>query len=91
MESQSNIPPVLILVNQSDDKPEKLFNDIKLWHYSKFILVDNDLERINQLAILIENKGKDVIILKDIEELEKLDENREFGFSLERLTVQVCK
>ncbi len=80
-----------MLVNQSDDKPERLFNDIKLWHYSKFILVDNDLERINQLAMLIENKRKDVIILKDIEELEKFTDNKEFGLSLERLTVQVCK
>lgn len=80
-----------MLVNQSDDKPERLFNDIKLWHYSKFILFDNDLERINQLAMLIENKRKDVIILKDIEELEKFTDNKEFGLSLERLTVQVCK
>ncbi|WKK59716.1 hypothetical protein [Sphingobacterium sp. BN32] len=90
MESQSNTP-VLMLVNQSDDKPERLFNDIKLWHYSKFILVDNDLERINQLAILIENEGKDVIILKDIEELEKLVGNKEMGFPLGRLTIQICK
>ena len=90
MECQSTTP-ILILVNQSDDKPEKLLKNIKLWHYSRFILVDNDLERINQLAILIENKGKEVFILKDIEELEKLAENKGMGFSLERLTVQVCK
>ncbi|MCC2598299.1 hypothetical protein [Sphingobacterium sp. FBM7-1] len=90
MENQSN-SPILILVNQSDDKPEKLLKNIKFWYYSKFILIDNDLERINQLAILIENKGRDVFILKDIEELEKLAGNKEMGISLERLTIHICK
>lgn len=67
MENRATLQ-TLILVNRSNS-PERLADNIEKGNYSRFILIDYNIERVNQLAILLESKGKEVFILKEIGEL----------------------
>ena len=46
-----------------------LVNDDALANYDRFILVDKDVDRLNELAIRLEHQEKDVVILDKYEDL----------------------
>ncbi len=77
MRNQQQTAP-FIIVNKKIE-PASIENKF-LREYSRFILIDEDLEQMNELALYLEEHGKTVYIIREIYELEKVFEKE--GISL---------
>ena len=78
----------LIIVNE-DAKPSYSIDNDLLQDYSAFILIDPDLERVNELALILERHNKQVYVLREIAELPMVLERPDCRLVAEGITVHV--
>lgn len=78
----------LIIVNEKA-KPSYCIDNKLLHDYAAFILIDPDLERVNELALILERHNKLVYILREIDELPTVLERTNTRLFAEAITVHV--
>lgn len=78
-----------VIVNKKSE-PASIEDKI-IQECSRFILIDDNLEQVNELALYLEEHGKDVYIIRHIDELEKVFEKEGFNYSEETIKVYVVE
>ena len=78
----------LIIVNEEAKPSYRIANNL-LHYYAAFILIDPDLERVNELALILERHNKQVYILREIDELPRVFERADARLVAGYITVHI--